>query len=368
MRQHFQRSADVFKRYGRVGFREEESPAATTRNRDQNVADAFARSAETFRQREGRASSKTTRASRAPTDTTSYGEYASAADCPRDPSLADAFARSAEEFERFGRAGSRHTTTPSGSYEATTEGCHTREIDDLFSRSAEKYVQSGGKRKADSDYFRKTNARTNAAKTEYPYDGKAARPDDFFSNGRSTSKTASRSSRQPYEAPAQPKAGEKKRNSSVRSGGAYAYAFGSASAKVAEEVRRSPPPPPAAPQGPTTSQSYASILREKERALEAKIAALRQSEAEAQARYEAYLAQEMGNDPNGAFDPAVSMEDFAAAAVANEQVIDDAAEAEQGGVATTTIRSESGSNINFGMNVIGGRRKNNNNDAAYLTP
>ena len=107
------------------------------------------------------------------------------------------------------------------------------------------------------------------------------------------------------------------------------------------------------------------LLREKEKALEAKIAALRQSEAEAQARYEAYLAQEIG-----AFDPEVSVENFAAAVSNNEQGIgiDNAAEAERGGVATTTIRGESGSNIKFGINIVGGHGKNNSNGPAYLTP
>ena len=305
-----------------------------------------------------------------------HGEYTSAANCPRDPSLADMFQRSVEDFERFGRAGSRPsaaTGTPSGTYEAASEGCHTREIDDLFSKSAERYVRSGGKR---NNRKAEVNTRTNAAKTEFSYDaaavGKAAHPDDFFGNGRSCSESRPRSSRKPYEAPVQPKAGENKEKEKQKSssGGAYAYAFGSA-ARVAEEVRRSPstatPAPASAPQGgPTPSQSYASMLREKEKALEAKIAALRQSEAEAQARYEAYLAQEIG-----AFDPEVSVENFAAAVSINEQGIDidNTAETERGGVATTTIRSESGSNIKFGINVVGGGHgKNNSNDAVYLTP
>ena len=298
--------------------------------------------------------------------TAPYGEYASAANCPRDPSLADMFQRSVEDFERFGRAGSRPSATTgtpsSGTYEAATEGCHTREIDDLFSKSAERYVRSGGKRR--NNRRAEVNTRTNAAKAEYSDDGAAAvgkAADDFFGNKRSASESSS--SREPYEASAQPKAEEEKEMRKSSSGGAYAYAFGSA-AQVAEEVRRSPTA--SAPQGgPTPSQSYASMLREKEKALEAKIAALRQSEAEAQARYEAYLAQEIG-----AFDPEVSVETFAAAVSNNEQGIgiDTAAEAERGGVATTTIRSESGSNIKFGINIVGGHGKNNSNDAAYLTP
>ena len=299
------------------------------------------------------------------------GEYASAANCPRDPSLADMFQRSVEDFERFGRAGSRPSATagaPSaGTYEAAAEGCHTREIDDLFSKSAERYVRSGGKRR--NHRRAEVNARTNAAKTEYPYDGAASAAgvgkaaDDFFGNKRSASESRPRSSREPYEASAQPKSEEEKEKRRSSSGGAYAYAFGSA-AQVAEEVRRSPTA--SAPQGgPTPSQSYASMLREKEKALEAKIAALRQSEAEAQARYEAYLAQEIG-----AFDTEVSVETFAAAVSNNEQGIgvDNVAETERGGAATTTIRSESGSNIKFGVNIVGGHGKNNSNDAAYLTP
>jgi hypothetical protein len=111
------------------------------------------------------------------------------------------------------------------------------------------------------------------------------------------------------------------------------------------------------------------MLREKEKALEAKIAALRQSEAEAQARYEASLAQEMmASEPSAElFDPTITMENFAA--TANEQFTGNAVEVEveEGRVPTTTIRSESGSNIKFGINIIGGRRKNNN-DAAYLSP
>lgn len=378
VREHFQRSADAFKIYGRAGAREKEegekgSSATNNRSRDQSVNDAFARSAETFQQRErARAvNANSRRTSQAHTQNTAYGEYASAANCPRDPSLANMFQRSVEDFERFGRAGSRPTTTPSGSYEAATEGCHTREIDDLFSRSAEKYVQNGGKRKAE-----RVNVRTNAAKTDYSYDsggsaarvGKAAHPDDFFTNGRRTSDTRPRSSRQPFEANVRPQAEAKERRSS--SGGVYAYSFGSA-AQATQEVhqrRPSPPPAPAAPQGTTVSQSYASMLREKEKALEAKIAALRQSEAEAQARYEASLAQEMmTSEPNAeSFDPTVTMENFAA--TANEQLTGNAVEVEveEGRVPTTTIRSESGSNIQFGINIIGGRRKNNNN--AYLSP
>ena len=377
VREHFQRSADEFRRYGRAGAREEdekESPA-TNRNRDQSVNDAFARSAETFQQRERARAVNTSnrRASQAQAQASSYGEYASAANCPRDPSLANMFQRSVEDFERFGRAGSRPTATPSGSYEAAPEGCHTREIDDLFSRSAEKYVQSGGKRKA----AERVNARTNAAKTDYSYGtvggaarvGKTAHPDDFFTNGRRTSEPRPRSSRQPYEANVKPQAEAKERKSS--SGGVYAYSFGSA-ARSTEEVRQqrpSPPPAPPAPQGPTVSQSYASMLREKEKALEAKIAALRQSEAEAQARYEASLAQEMmSSEPSAElFDPTITMENFAA--TANEQFTGNAVEieVEEGRVPTTTIRSESGSNIKFGINIIGGCRKNNN-DAAYLSP
>ena len=376
VREHFQHSADAFKRYGRAGAREKgegekESSAANNRSRDQNVNDAFARSAETFQQRERARPVNTNnsrRASQAQTQNAAYGEYASAANCPRDPSLANMFQRSVEDFERFGRAGSRPTTTPAGSYEAATEGCHTREIDDLFSRSAEKYVQNGGKRKA----AERVNARTNAAKTDYSHDtggsaarvGKAAHPDGFFTNGRRTSETRSRSSRHPYEANVRPPAEAKERKSS--SGGVYAYSFGSA-AQATQEVRQqrpSPPPAPAAPQGPTVSQSYASMLREKEKALEAKIAALRQSEAEAQARYEASLAQEMmASEPNAEFFyPTVTMENFAA----NEQFTGNAVEVEveEGRVPTTTIRSESGSNIKFGINIIGGK----NNNAAYLSP
>jgi hypothetical protein len=302
------------------------------------------------------------------------GEYASAANCPRDPSLADMFQRSAEDFERFGRAGSRpSTTTPSGSYEVATEGCHTRDINDLFSQSAEQYKYFGGKRK-ESEYFHKTNARTYAAKTDYPYGaavfatgggssarvGKAAHTPDFFTNGRRTYETRPRSSRQPYKANnVKPQAEEKKTSSS---GGVYAYSFGSAVNGAAH-----PAPAPATPQGPTPSESYASMLREKEKALEAKIAALRQSEAEAQARYE-YLHQEMTTMTNGAYDPAASMDNFAA--TDNEQAMGNAVEVEveveEGRVSATTIRSESGSNIKFGINIVGGRRMTNN-DAA-LTP
>ena len=358
MREHFQRSADAFKRYGRAGAREKEEDekesGSATNKREQARAE----------------NTNNRRASQAQAQTTAYGEYASAANCPRDPSLADMFQRSVEDFERFGRAGSRPTTTPSGSYEAATEGCHTREIDDLFSRSAEKYVQNGGKRKAAET----VNTRTNAAKTDYSHEtggsaarvGKAAHPDDFFTNGRRTSETRPRSSRQPYKANVRPSAETKEEKSN--SGGVYAYSFGSA-ARSAQEVRqqRPPPPAPAPPQGPTVSQSYASMLREKEKALEAKIAALRQSEAEAQARYEAYLAQEMMAGESSEFDPSGSTENFAAAAV-NEQFIDNAVEieVEEGRVPTTTIRSESGSNVKFGIDIIGG--KNNNNNAAYLSP
>ena len=359
VREHFQRSADAFKRYGRAGAREkeedekEESSSATNK-----------------RERARAVNTNNRRASQAQTQSAAYGEYASAANCPRDPSLADMFQRSVEDFERFGRAGSRPTTTPSGSYEAATEGCHTREIDDLFSRSAEKYVQNGGKRKA----AERVNTRTNAAKTDYSHEtdgsaarvGMAAHPDDFFTNGRRTSETRPRSSRQPYEANVRPQGEKKERKSS--SGGVYAYSFGSA-AQATQEVRqqRPPAPVPTAPQGPTVSQSYASMLREKEKALEAKIAALRQSEAEAQARYEAYLAQEMMVGESSEFDPPGSTENFAAAAV-NEQFIDNAVEleVEEGRVPTTTIRSESGSNVKFGIDIIGG--KNNNNNAAYLSP
>ena len=377
VREHFQRSADAFRRYGRAGAREKEEDekkcsATNNRNRDQSVNDAFARSAETFRERErARAvNANSRRASQAQAQTTAYGEYASAANCPRDPSLANMFQRSVEDFERFGRAGSRPTTTPSGSYEAATEGCHTREIDDLFSRSAEKYVQNGGRRKE----AERVNTRTNAAKTNYSHDtggsaarvGKAAHPDDFFTNGRRTSETRPRSSRHPYEATVRPPPDAKVRKSS--SGGVYAYSFGSAarSTEEARQQRPSPPPAPAAPQGPTVSQSYASMLREKEKALEAKIAALRQSEAEAQARYEASLAQEMMASESSEFDPSRSTENFAA--TASEQFTGNAVEieVEENRVPTTTIRSESGSNIKFGINIIGG--KNNNNNAAYLSP